>query len=190
MKTLEILLQSPQGMVFCIIALVSFVFIILGSFGGGHDHGEVGHDHVAGDHDGSAHEFTTVSFFSIKVLSIFFLAFGAGGIIATAYGRGPAASTGIGLVCGVIVGFIALYAMRALYSQQANSLVTNQDIEGKVGQVVTRIPYDGIGEVSFLAAGQLVTRLARSKDRTELTNGKRVKIVSVSGDALLVEPVQ
>ncbi len=188
MKTLEILLQSTQGMVFSAIALVSFLFIIIGSFGGGHDHGDVGHDHD-GDHDGSAHEFTTVSFFSIKVLSIFFLAFGAGGIIATAYGRGPAASTGTGLVCGVVIGFIALYTMRALYSQQANSLITNRDIEGKVGQVVTRIPYDGVGEITFVAAGQATTRLARSNG-IEITNGKRVKIVSASGDALLVEPVQ
>ena len=190
METLKILLQSTQGMVFAIIALVSFVFIVLGSLFGGHDHdGDAGHDHEAGDHDDGAHGFSTVSFFSPKVLSIFFLAFGAGGSIATAYGRGPAASSGIGLACGVVVGFVALHAMRLLYNQQANSLITNQDLEGKVGQVVTRIPHDGIGEVTFVVSGQSMTRLARSNG-VEVVNGKRVKILSVSGDALLVEPVQ
>ena len=190
MKTLELLLQTTQGMVFSAIAFISFLFIIIGSFFGGHDHdGDVGHDHSADGHDG-AHEFSTVSFFSPKVLAIFFLAFGAGGVIATSYGQGPAASSGIGFLCGVVVGFVALHVMRLLYRQQANSLITNQEIEGSMGEVVTRIPYDGLGQVTLVVAGQSMTRLARSKSGTELGNGKRVKVVSASGDALLVEPVQ
>jgi membrane protein implicated in regulation of membrane protease activity len=189
MKIIETLFQSTQTVVFLTIALIGFVFLLFTSlFGGDHDHDhDMDHDH---DHDiGGAHEFSTVSFFSPKILCIFLVAFGAAGTIASAYGLRPLWSTLIGFGSGLVIGFAALMGLRLLYSQQVNSLVTNEGIVGKVGRVITRIPQHGIGEITFVMSQQSITRLARSYSGAEIPVGRAVKILSASGDALEVESV-
>ncbi len=192
MNTLQSIFQSTQMIVYLSIAGMAMLFLLVSFFfGGGHDHdGEVAdHDHDH-DHDaGGAHSYSTVSVFSPKVLCIFLLAFGSGGAVASVYGARPHWSVVIALLSGFAVGAVALYSLRLLYSQQANSLVTNADIVGAVGQVTTRIPSGGVGEITFVAARQSTTRLARMANGGELPAGRQAKIMAVSGDALLVEPV-
>ena len=195
-QLLHSVLQSTQTMVFMSIAAASFLFVCASFFMGGHDHDhdvshDVGHDHDHGGHDhGGTHEFSTVSFFSPKVLSIFTLAFGASGAVASVFGCKAVVCTTIGLVSGFLLALVALYALRLLYSQQANSLVTNSAIVGVTARVTTRIPSYGVGEITLVAARQSMTRLARSKGGREISTGVSVKVLEVSGDALVVEPVK
>ena len=181
---LQSVLESTPTVVFLSIAVCSFVFVC-GSFLLGHDQdGDSGHDHDLG---GGAHEYSTVSLFSSKVLAIFGLAFGAGGSIACIYGLNILWSTLIALVSGAVLGLIAYLALELLYKQQVNSLVTDASLVGCLGHVVTKIPADGCGEVSFISQGQSMTQLAASVHHVELKAGTRVKIVSVGGNALQVE---
>jgi membrane protein implicated in regulation of membrane protease activity len=184
---MQFLVNSLQLMVFISLALASFVFLT-GSllFGGGHDHD---HDH-GHDHGGVSHDFTTISFFSPKVISIFLLAFGATGAISSVYGRGPLFSTVVGIVGGLVVASVAYWALHIFYAQQVNSLPMNSQIVGAIGTVVTRISPRDVGEVSLVVASQRVTRLARSANGDEIPAGRSVSVKSVAGDALLVEPVQ
>jgi hypothetical protein len=185
---MQLLLTSVQLMVFIALALASFVFLTASLFfGGDHDHD---HDHDHGhDHGGAGHAFATVSFFSPKVISVFLLAFGATGAISSVYGRGPLFSTVVGVAGGLVVASVAFWALRLLYGQQANSLLTNSRIVGAVGTVVTRISPREVGEVSLVVDSQRVTRLARSATGDEIPAGKSVCVKSVAGDALLVVTV-
>lgn len=182
MLLFSIILDSTPMIVFLSIAIASFVFVC-GSFLLGHDHdGEVDHDSGGADHD-----LSTLSLFSSKVLAIFSLAFGAGGSIASIYGLNVLWATLIGLVCGAVLGLTAYLALKLLYLQQVNSMVSDSSLLGCIGHVVTRIPEHGCGEVTFISQGQSLTQLAASAHHVELKAGTRVKIVSVGGNALQVE---
>jgi len=181
---LQTILDSTPTIVFLSIAVASFLFVC-GNFLLGHDaDGTTGLDH---DISGSAHDYSTVSLFSTKVLAIFGLAFGAGGSIASISGLNILWATLIGLVSGATLGLVAYLALKLLYQQQVNSLVTDSSLVGCFGHVVTRIPSDGCGEVTFISQGQSITQLAASVDHVELKVGTRIKIVSVGGNALQVE---
>jgi len=184
---------SVQLVVFSCLAFGGFLFLLLTSVFSGGDDADAHFDHdVDGDADGdgdSGGDHSTVSFFSPKILAIFLLAFGASGAIATTQGASPVISTIVAIVGAAVVAVLALLMLRLMYSQQCNSLITNVNIAGSRGHVVTRIPLRGIGEVSLVVNQQSVTRLARSLKGSEIAIGRPVKVVSADGDTLLVEAV-
>jgi membrane protein implicated in regulation of membrane protease activity len=180
MNTLHAILESTPTVVFLTIALCAFVFLC-GTYLLGHDHTEVSH--------GVDHGHDSPGFFSPRVISIFCLAFGAGGAAASILGWSVLWATYVAFAAGLLLGLTAYSLLNLLYKQQANSLVTNAKLVGCLGQVVTRIPPNGCGEVTFIAAGQSMTQLASSAHHVELSVGKRVKILTVSGSALLVEAI-
>lgn len=177
----ESLLSSGQFMTFATLlgAGLTYVLVtsILGFFFGGH--GENSHDGDSAEHvDG------TVSVFSSRIVAIFMIGFGAGGLIATHYGLSIITATLIGLSCGVGIGILALLGLRLLYSQQANSEISIVDTVGRIGTISVDIPENHFGEIDVAVKGQIMTYRARSN--RYLPRGVSVLVKSVQNGELIV----
>src|SRR5262245_47626676 len=102
--------------VFGLILLLSM--LLVGELFGG-DH-ELSHEMAVGhdvDHGGGP------SIFSTRIIAAFITAFGVGGVIGRYYNLSHPASSGIGVLCGVVMASIVYQFAKMLYSQQASSEV-------------------------------------------------------------------
>jgi membrane protein implicated in regulation of membrane protease activity len=126
---------------------------------------------------------------STPVLGAFLAAFGFGGalILYTADVGAAVAALG-GLVCGAVVGGIALAIVRSLVNMPTDENVRTTDMVGITGTVVTRIPAGGLGEVTVRHAGQLLKLSARADE--ELRAGTPIVVTAVmTSSSVLVSPV-
>jgi membrane protein implicated in regulation of membrane protease activity len=161
-----------------LVLIISFVFGELfehADLFGGHDvdvHGEVGEGGV--------------SFLSSRVLSVFVTAFGGFGAIGIHLGYGIGASTGMGLVGGLVFGGLIYVFASFLYSQQASTNVRVSDLVGKTGEVIVAIPKGGVGQVRCALGQGVVEKIARSKDGEEIALNTLVKIEEIVGETILV----
>lgn len=186
---------STQLMIFLTLSAIGLVYVLLswlfGLVGGGGDAHEVDHDHGHQGHDGHDHHgHTTVKVFSPKLISIFLIGFGGGGIIATNYGLGAVAATIIGLISGFAIGGTLYVFFKILYGQQSNSAIIVERAVGSTAQVNVDIPQHGCGEVGLSLNGQYITSLARSRSNVAINRGLTAKVVAVEGSTLVVEPIQ
>lgn len=181
-----------QALTFICILLAGFVYVaLLGLFGGhGHDHdasgGHGGH-HGPGDHP--AEHTPTVSLFSPRIIALFMVGFGAAGFLATHQGKGLLFSTASAVLGGVVLGFIAWGMLTLLYSQQSDSTVQSSTVVGTTATVSTEIPADGMGEVNATVSGQVVQYWARATGGEPLPVGAQVRILSIAGSTVEVEPI-
>lgn len=141
-----------------------------GGDAGGHDVGAAGHDagaagHDAGaahGHDGSDHA-VHFSPLSPSIIAIFLTSFGAGGFVASQFFHaGPTLSVPFAALAGVLVAgaMLALFAKIFSVTQQS-SQPFQQELTGVVGQVITPIPENGVGEISYTVRGSRFTAPAR-----------------------------
>jgi membrane protein implicated in regulation of membrane protease activity len=123
---------------------------------------------------------------STEVIGAFLGAFGFGGALL----RGAAAlswplAVGGGLVAGTVVGALALMIVRVVVRMPTDATPRSADLAGKMGRVITRIPADGLGEISVLHAGHRVKMNARARE--PIPSGADVVIIDVlSPTAVLV----
>ncbi|MCS7197529.1 MAG: NfeD family protein [Candidatus Bipolaricaulota bacterium] len=94
-----------------------------------------------------------------------------------------------GVLAGVAMSGIYLFAMNLVRSQEASSLIESRDLIGLMGRVTVAIPPDGLGEVSCTVKAQVTRRLARSRTRQAIPEGALVRITDVQGDVVLVEQI-
>lgn len=122
------------------------------------------------------------------VIGAFLAAFGFGAsliLYSTSVGAGLAGLGGLG--SGLLVGGAAFALSRALIDMPTDESVRTVDLVGLAATVVTRIPENGLGEVSLSVHGQLQKLSARSS--AAVVSGARVKIVAVtSPSSVVVEP--
>ncbi len=153
----------------CLILLVSLLL------GGDHDsdfHADVGDvDHDI-DHGGGHH------WFSIKVLSAFATAFGAGGAIARSFGASLAWSLLIAFVSGLLIAIVADAIINLFYGQQASSAYSINDLTGKTGTVTLPILPGGIGEVRVTMGSTMATFSAKNQGEEGMNQGDTVVIIS------------
>lgn len=168
-----------QFSVFLAISSVGFLFLLVALFFGGlFEHFEVAGDHDLG-HGGPG-------FFSTRILSVFITAFGGLGAVATYYGLGVIAASGVGFLSGLFfAGLIWLFA-GFLYSQQASSDVNVQETIGHVGRVIVAIPAGGVGQVRCQLGEQMVDKIARAQDGAAIPENAAVTVVEILGDTVVV----
>ncbi|MBI3335631.1 MAG: hypothetical protein HY001_03990 [Candidatus Portnoybacteria bacterium] len=181
-------------LVFVTIAFAGFTILVMALlFGGDHDFGdhEVSFEHDFDHEAGHEHETDThgPSPFSVRVISLFATAFGASGAIASYCGYSTMGSSLIGVMSGFVIGGMGWQFMRLLWSQQASSTVSQNEMVGQVAEVTTPIPSSGVGEVSFLVRGQRFYRSARSEVGLSIEGGKTVKIVAFPSDVAVVRQI-
>ena len=116
--------------------------------------------------------------FSTEVVGAFLGAFGFGGaLLLSGSGVGLPLAIGGGAVAGVVGGGIALFIVRTFVRMPTDATPRSRDLAGKLGRVVTRIPADGLGEITVFHAGHRVKLSARSQEPIAL--GADVVIVDV-----------
>ena len=188
---MEILQQTSAFAVFVALAIAGLLLLVGGMvFGGAHD---IGHEFIhdfghGGGHSGDGHD-QPVSIFSIKVIATFIMIFGVAGGIAVHLGQSTLVASLVGVFSGAVVGFLALQALRRLYSYHSEPEASSVSLKGKVGTVTTAISPGEIGEVDVLVGVAPRSYLARSNLPQGIARGSRVKIVEVVGTELVVEAV-
>lgn len=181
-------------------ALISFLLGELGSHGieaEAHDIGADGHEgfHVEGGghhpHGGAAHLHDVDG--QISPLSPLILATGVGGfggfglLGSLVFQLGPLLSSLLALTGGILFGFgmYLLYA-RLLAGMQGSSEVRVEALSGVTGTVITPIPADSLGEISFVARGSRITSAARSATGQPIPRGRLVIIQEMQGPVAIV----
>src|SRR5690606_39215028 len=90
---------------------------------------------------------------SLRNLMAFLTAFGASGLITSAYGWDTLSSSLFAIVPGFVMGFVAYRFMRALYGQESSSVVEVARLVGTTGVVEVGLPQGGVGRVLLSTAG-------------------------------------
>lgn len=158
-------------------------FILIMSLVFGHD-ADVDVDHDIGVDHGSSGP----SIFSMKVIALIMVGFGATGFgfrATTDWSMFQSSMAGIG--GAVVLGAIGYLIIRGFYSSQESSTISDQDIIGHSGNLIDAIGEGSNGQVSCIIRGREITFLARSVDGTPIVKGAAVKIVSKIGNVVTVE---
>jgi len=174
------------GWIYGVCFLVGLTYAVLSSvFGWLFDHGDVDLGHVdAGGHFDAGQP----SPLSATVLATFVTGFGAGGTIAHfLLGWSLLPGLGLALGSGVALAGVSFAALEFLFSRtQAGSEYVAEEMGGRIGEVITSIPAEGMGEISYLVKGQRERAGARAVDGVALPKGCLVTIEHVSGATAFV----
>jgi len=163
--------------------LFLLILLVMGDAAGG-DHDVGGHDaagHGDADHSGPG-------IFSARIMASFLTAFGVGGIVGRYYHLSHPASSGIGVVAGVVMSAVVYQFARVLYSQQASSTVRIASLVGRSAEVSVAIPAGGVGQIALMAGAERVEQIARSADGAAIARGTEVIVTALRGDSLVVAP--
>jgi membrane protein implicated in regulation of membrane protease activity len=170
------------------IAAVGFLFLLIMLFVGelfGGDH-EIGAHEVAvehGDVDSGG-----PSIFSARIMAAFVTAFGVGGVVARFYDLSHPASSGVGVVSGLVLASVVYQFAKFLFSQQASSDVKMSSLVGQFAEVSVAIPAGGVGQVALTFSGERSEHVARAADGGALGRGAQVVITGLRGDGVIVAP--
>jgi membrane protein implicated in regulation of membrane protease activity len=171
------------------VAAVGFLFLLVmlfvgEIFGGDHEIGthDVSVEHADADHGGGP------SIFSARIMASFVTAFGAGGVVARYYNLTHPASSGVGVVSGLVLSTIVYQFAKFLYSQQASSGVKMSSLVGQSAEVSVAIPVGGLGQIVITYGGERSEHVARAADGRALTRGAEVVITGLRGDGVVVAP--
>jgi membrane protein implicated in regulation of membrane protease activity len=172
------------GLLFTIIS--AFVGHLFGGHDGGGDVGTGGHAEAGYDHSG----LPGISFFSPTVLSCFVTAFGACGLILSHIPgtRSPWISAPISAVAGVTMALLAFSLFNYMFHKtQSSSESRVATLVGQTASIVTPIPKDGVGEISYVQGGSRYTAPARTESGEPIGPGKPVRISRIVGTQFYVE---
>jgi len=146
---------------------------------GGHADGGLGHDGVPG-----------MSILSPTVLASFVTAFGAFGLI---FGKidatsNPWISAPISLVGGLVAALAVFWLFNTMFRKTEGSSEARVGmLIGQTAAIVTPIPQNGVGEISYTQAGSRYTAPARDEMGGTIAGGKTVKITRIVGTQFFVK---
>ncbi|MDQ3023047.1 MAG: hypothetical protein M3R04_01485 [bacterium] len=114
--------------------------------------------------------------------------FGAGGLIAVAYGVGTLASLGIAAFGGLVMAFVLwLLIGKLLYSLHASSEAHVADMIGLEAEVLTPIEPGTSGEIAYVLDGTRFTAPARLIHGGSVGRADKVRIRRVGDNLVYVE---
>ena len=153
-----------------------------------------GHDDVGGgdfDHADFDHDTHGPSIFSLKMIALLMVGFGAMafGIRATTEASMFTASMG-GVGGAVVVGILGYLIIRALYMSQASSTITDDKVIGVSATILDAIPENGRGQIVCVVFGREITFMARSKDNSAISKNEQVRVLSKTGNTVVVEKIK
>lgn len=174
------------GLTFTIFSAIASHFFGHDITGHDADVGTGGHADAGYDHSGVP----GISFFSPTVLASFVTAFGACGLILE---RIPATksvwiSAPISSIAGLLIASLTFFLFNSMFKKfQGSSESRVGTLIGHVASVVTPIPQNGVGEISYVQGGSRYTAPARTTDGSTVTAGKCVRIARIVGSQYFVE---
>jgi len=146
---------------------------------GGHADGGIGHDGVPG-----------ISIFSPTVLASFVTAFGAFGLIFDKIEATKSVwiSAPLSFFGGLAVAMVFFWLFNAMFKKTEGSSESRVAmLIGQTAAIVTPIPENGVGEISYTQAGSRYTAPARADKGGTIGGGKTVKITRIVGTQFFVE---
>ncbi len=181
------------GIIYAIIILIGGVLSDIHIPGidfhvAGHD---IGHAHVDVPHAaGVDHPTVKIPSLSPITVASFVTAFGAFGLIALGLVNATQQSSLVwAVIGGLVVAIIAHFAFGYfLIAPQGSSEIRYDDIVGAIGEVITPIPADSVGEIAFVAQGGRVTYTAKSATGQPIARGATVIIENLVGGVAVVRP--
>lgn len=147
------------------------------------------HADGVGAHDvGGMGDVAHLSPISPPVISTLITSFGAVGLVCeNVYHLPTLLSLPIALVSSVALAALAFATIgRIMVAMQGTSHAALADLPGTEAQVITPIPADAVGEVSYSYAGVRESRPARSEDGVLIPKHALVRISHVAGNTLIV----
>jgi len=173
------------GLVFTI-----FSFFLGHFFGGGHESLDAsGHAEAGLSHEGEP----GLAFFSPTVLATFVTAFGAVGLILSKIEATHSVwvSAPISLISGLAIAMLVLWFFNWMFSKTESSSESRvASLIGHTAAIVTPIPENGVGEISYVQSGSRYTAAARAEKGVMIGTGKTVKITRIVGTQFFVETVE
>ncbi len=173
----------------CLVLGLMFTLIsaFMGHLFGGHDAVGTGGEADAGfDSDGVP----GITFFSPTVLACFVTAFGAFGLILSEI---PATASvwinaPISFVAGLLIALGALWGLNKIFTgTQSSSEGRVAELIGQTAAIVSPIPANGVGEISYVQSGSRYSAPARSEKGVAIDAGRTVRIVRIVGTQYYVE---
>lgn len=159
------------------------VSIILGGHGGGHDvHtpetlAPAGHEGPSGGAETYLYWLVSVRFWT------FFVAFfGLTGLVFEGLGLASRWVTlGVSVAMGAISGGGAMFVLRKLTNDDANSAVSTADYVGRTGRVLVGFGAGGVGKVRLEVKGSSIDLLAMPEDERTYAPNDEIIVVEMSG---------
>jgi membrane protein implicated in regulation of membrane protease activity len=178
-------------MIYAICLVLGLAFTLfsafLGHFFGGHDSIDAGGHAESGlSHTGEP----GLSFFSPTVLASFVTAFGAVGMILTKIDATHSVwiSAPIALASGFVIALGVLWLFNTMFNKtQSSSESRVAALVGQTAAIITPIPENGMGEISYVQSGSRYTAAARSEKGGMIGAGRTVKITRIVGSQFFVE---
>lgn len=172
-------------LVFGLMFAVASAFF--GHLFGGHDSiGAGGHADAGFDSDGVP----GITFLSPTVLASFITAFGAFGLI---FSQIPATSSiwinvPLSFVGALSIALLVLWLFSLMFRRtQSSSEGRVAKLIGQTAAIISPIPENGVGEISYVQSGSRYTAPARDEKGRAIANGKIVKITRIVGTQFFVE---
>lgn len=178
--------------IYLVCLFAGFIFMvacaIFGHITGGHggDIGSGGHAEAGADtSDGVG-----VSAFSPTVIASFITTFGGFGVILNQFEWGKKAyiSAPLSVVGAFCVAYIVLSLLRKLFKEtQSSSESKVGELVGKEAIVITPIPENGVGEITYVHGGSRYNAPAREETGAPVPNGSLVRISKIVGSQFYVK---
>jgi membrane protein implicated in regulation of membrane protease activity len=173
----------------CLVLGLMFTVIsaFLGHLFGGHDAvGTGGHADAGMNSDGMP----GASFFSTTVLSCFVTAFGAFGLVLSEI---PATKSiwlnaPLAFISGLLIALLVWWGMNKIFrNSQSSSEGRVANLAGQTAAIISPIPVNGVGEISYIQAGSRYTAPARDEQGGVIAMGQTVRITRIVGTQFYVE---
>jgi membrane protein implicated in regulation of membrane protease activity len=136
---------------------------------------------------GLEHEVEGPSPFSLRVVAMFAVGFGAGGLIGKGLGVADAVSLIPASGVAALTAAVMWVFLRFLYGEQRSTSIQATDYLGLVGRVVISIPQDRPGQVALVVKGQRINAPARSEDGSAIRAQVQVEVLGMEGGMVVVK---
>lgn len=170
-------------LIFITIFVVGFLLLIINLI--------FGHDM---DHDmsgGIDHDFDHPSVFSLKMISLLMVGFGAVGFGVRATTDATMFVSSLAGVGGAAaIGAIGYVIIRAFYASQSTSTIGDSDLLGSSGTLIDGIAENGTGQIACVVRGREITYLARSSGGQAIPRGTPVRVIAKVGNTVTVEIIK
>ncbi|WP_053217496.1 NfeD family protein [Virgibacillus senegalensis] len=113
---------------------------------------------------------------------------GGSGVLFTKY---SSFNPFVTLLLSVLIGAAAYFVIYhflviPLANAETSTSISMADLEGQIGEVITTVPANGMGEVFIESPSGSRNESAKSFDEKEIKQGTRIVVVQVSTDAVYV----
>jgi membrane protein implicated in regulation of membrane protease activity len=179
--------------IICLVTGLLFTVLsaLAGHLFGGHPEGAVGMGGQA-DTGLGTDGIPGISLLSPTVLASFVTAFGAFGLILCniSVTSSPWLNAPLSIVGGLGVALVVFWMFNAMFRRTESSSESRvAQLVGQRAAIVSPIPVNGVGEISYTQAGSRYSAPAREEHGRAINNGQTVKITRIVGTQFFVEQI-